>query len=249
MATCSRLYCRVLNPSKSGKTRQTRRRILVNLGELGLIYDRTQHKITMLKTIMMEIRRSWRHKTKPCWSGQKKTLGFLVFARVATDKRVNIFSFLCFAMKRCPNAANIAGLIGILPYCVLNNFCPICDASLNNHTLYMRNLVPTCTCIMSFPYGKKKIKKKKVCHRTDFGDMTRNRRLFLGPNMFICFCLVEKHRPRNDWKRIPWFEGRTQIPSQMMWTKMTKMMVMIQTILTMMKKRQNQPSKSCRDQR
>ena len=30
--------------------------------------------------------------------------------------------FICFAMKRCPIAAKIAGSIGILPCCVLNDF-------------------------------------------------------------------------------------------------------------------------------
>ena len=54
-----------------------------------------------------------------------------------------------FAMKLCPIAAKIAGLIGILPCCVLNDFfshwgmnvCLICVASLSHHTLCMGNLV------------------------------------------------------------------------------------------------------------
>ena len=45
-----------------------------------------------------------------------------------------------FAMKRCPIAAKIAGSIGIMPCCALNDFftsgmnvCPICEASLSHH--------------------------------------------------------------------------------------------------------------------
>ena len=38
---------------------------------------------------------------------------------VALDPHIGIYSFLVFAMKRCPITAKIAGL---LPYCVLNDF-------------------------------------------------------------------------------------------------------------------------------
>ena len=65
-------------------------------------------------------------------------------------------------------AAKIAGLIGILPCCVLNNFftsrgmnvCPIYEASLSHHTLYLGNLVPM--------YHYFPTKKTQTCHRTDF---------------------------------------------------------------------------------
>ena len=78
---------------------------------------------------------------------------FLVSACVASDQCVVIFFFL--AMKRCPIAAQIAGLIGILPHCVLNYFSqrssinvwPICVASLSHHTLCMGNLVCFNKCI------------------------------------------------------------------------------------------------------
>ena len=57
----------------------------------------------------------------------KKGLRFLVSARVAADPHVGIFIlyfilFYFFAMKRCPIAAKIAGSIGILPCCALNDF-------------------------------------------------------------------------------------------------------------------------------
>ena len=49
------------------------------------------------------------------------------------------------------------------------NVCLICEASLSHHTLYMGNLVPAYTMYHVFPcWQKKKMAKKKVCHRTDF---------------------------------------------------------------------------------
>ena len=49
-------------------------------------------------------------------------------------------------MERCPIAAKVAGSIGILPCCVLNDFftkgyelLPDCEASLSHHTLYMEH--------------------------------------------------------------------------------------------------------------
>ena len=50
-----------------------------------------------------------------------KCIRFLVSARVASDPRVSIFN-LFFAMKQCPIAAKIIGLIEILSRCVLNDF-------------------------------------------------------------------------------------------------------------------------------
>ena len=38
--------------------------------------------------------------------------------------------------------------------------CPICEASLIHHTLYMRHLVAAYTCITYFPVRKKYIKNK-----------------------------------------------------------------------------------------
>ena len=80
-----------------------------------------------------------------------ESLLFLVSAHVASDPRVGIFNFpfppppFFWAMKQCPTAAKIAGSIGILPYCVLNDFshrgmnvCPICEASLSHDTLCMK---------------------------------------------------------------------------------------------------------------
>ena len=53
-------------------------------------------------------------------------------------------------MKRCPIAAKIAGSIGILPCCILNDFftkgmnvCPFCEASLSHHTLYTLHVCET----------------------------------------------------------------------------------------------------------
>ena len=78
----------------------------------------------------------------------KLSLWILVSAHIASDPRVGIFSFII--VKRCPIAAKIAGSIGILPcyMYVLNDFfhtgmnlCPICEATLGNHTLCMGNLV------------------------------------------------------------------------------------------------------------
>ena len=55
-------------------------------------------------------------------SGQKDS-GFLSLLGVASDSRVGIFSFFFyFTLKRCPVAAKIAGSIGILPCCALNEF-------------------------------------------------------------------------------------------------------------------------------
>ena len=74
---------------------------------------------------------------------------FLVWSPCASPQtRMSAFLDYFFgAMKRCPIAAKIAGSIGILPCCVLNDFfrsmnvSPICEASLSHHTLCMGNLV------------------------------------------------------------------------------------------------------------
>ena len=42
------------------------------------------------------------------------------------------------------------------------NICPICEASLSYHTLYVGNLVPAYTCITYFPVAKKKDYQKKI---------------------------------------------------------------------------------------
>ena len=44
------------------------------------------------------------------------------------------------------------------------NVCPICEASLNHHTLCMYHF------FFKSPPQKKKEKKKKKCHRTDFEE-------------------------------------------------------------------------------
>ena len=66
-------------------------------------------------------------------------------------------------MKRCPIAAKIAGSIGIMPCCALNDFshrgmnvCRICEASLSHYTLYMGNLGPPR--IQCIPVAKNKQK-------------------------------------------------------------------------------------------
>ena len=82
-----------------------------------------------------------------------------------------------YFVKRCPIAAKIAGLIGILPCCDLNDF----HIEVWTFSRFVRpilatilcicgNLVPAyVTCVTYFPVGKKKeISKNKVCYRTDF---------------------------------------------------------------------------------
>ena len=53
----------------------------------------------------------------------KKVSGFWL-PRASPQSRASEFLvfFFFFAMKRCPIAAKIAGSIGILPCCVLNDF-------------------------------------------------------------------------------------------------------------------------------
>ena len=46
------------------------------------------------------------------------------------------------------------------------NVCPICEASLSHHTLYMGNLVPAYTMYHVFPCWQ----KKEARHRTDFEE-------------------------------------------------------------------------------
>ena len=77
------------------------------------------------------------------------------------------------AVKRCRIAAQMAGSTGILPCCVMHvfndffsrrgiNVCPVCEASLSHHILYLGNLVAVYTCITYFLFGKKKeITKQK----------------------------------------------------------------------------------------
>ena len=92
--------------------------------------------------------------------------------------------FFCLAMKRCPIAAKIAGSIGILPCCVLNDFFTICEASISliHHTLYMGNLVPAYTMYGVFPCWQKKRWPEKSAspHRFWSRPMTRKRRLYFG---------------------------------------------------------------------
>ena len=65
------------------------------------------------------------------------------------SKFLNMDIDLFVAMKRCQIAAKIAGSIGILPCCVSTifshrgmNVCPMCEASLNHHTLYNEDFGP-----------------------------------------------------------------------------------------------------------
>ena len=107
----------------------------------------------------------------------KKSLPFLVYTRIASDPHINIFNFLfVFAMKWCPIAAKIAGLIGILPCCVLNNFfpigvwtfCLICEASLSHHTLYMGKIGPHIHVSRISLLAKKKDYPQKKHYHIDF---------------------------------------------------------------------------------
>ena len=93
---------------------------------------------------------------------KKKFSGFVCRHRPA---RLH-FKFQFFAMKRYPTAAKIAELIGILPSHRGKNVCPICEASLSHHTLYMGNLVPAYTCITYFPVGKNKKRLPKKHNKT-----------------------------------------------------------------------------------
>ena len=98
-------------------------------------------------------------------------------------------------------AAKIAGLIGILPCCVLNyfshkgiNICPICAASLSHHTLCMGKfgLVSInansnrCSCIGYNLTSLPSITKQKLSipmHGFETTHVeTRNRRLFCSLN-------------------------------------------------------------------
>ena len=84
--------------------------------------------------------------------------GPLKHLRILVSVCAGIFNFVSlFAMKQCPIAAKIAGSIGILLCCVLDNFftsrgmniCPICEASLSHHTMYMGYLFPAYTCTVN----------------------------------------------------------------------------------------------------
>ena len=74
-------------------------------------------------------------------------------------------------MKRCPIAAKIAGSIGILPCCALNDFLlhmgmnvwPIYEASLSHHTLYMGKFGPrVCNVSRISLLAKKRWPKKSM---------------------------------------------------------------------------------------
>ena len=92
--------------------------------------------------------------------------------RLRPARRHFEFYLFILAMKRCPIAAKIAGSIRILPCCVLNDFsrrvmyvCPICEASLSHHTLYMGHFVAAYTMLEK---RRLQIQIKKTRHRTDF---------------------------------------------------------------------------------
>ena len=108
----------------------------------------------------------------------------MVSARVTSDLRVSVFSFLFVAIKRCPIAAKIAGLIGILPCCVstegYEHLPDLWGLSLPPSSVFEKFcLVPIMYASRISLVGKKK--KKKTCHRTAFWSrpMTRNSSLFL----------------------------------------------------------------------
>ena len=75
-----------------------------------------------------------------------KSLWFLVFVRVTSDCALAflVFFFLFFAMKRCPIAAKIAGLIGILPCCVLNDSITL---GIWTFARFVRPLLATILCV------------------------------------------------------------------------------------------------------
>ena len=123
----------------------------------------------------------WRLVVGPVYKAQK-SLRFLVSACVASDPRVGIFNFVIylFAIKRCPIAAKIAGLIEFLSYCVLNDFVlhrgmnvfPICEASLLATILCIWEILSPCIHVSRISLLAKKNYKIKL--------MTRNRRICLA---------------------------------------------------------------------
>ena len=100
----------------------------------------------------------------------------------ARSESVAIFNVYLFAMKRCLIATKIAGSIGILLCCVLNDFFhtgawtfarfvrPLLAAIL----CIMWNLVPAYTCITYFPVCKKSASSHQFWSR----PLTRNSRFF-----------------------------------------------------------------------
>ena len=79
--------------------------------------------------IVLQVRRSAVSdcRNQSCWplgmiqDAAKTSVRFLVSAHVGMFIYLFIYLFI-FAMKRCPIEAKIAGSIGILPCCVLNDF-------------------------------------------------------------------------------------------------------------------------------
>ena len=104
-----------------------------------------------------------------------KSLRFLVTVCVASDPRAGIFNFLFFVLLN--DVQLQPKLLDRLEFCRAvptfshrgMNVCPICEASLSHHTLYMGNLVPAYTMYHVFPcWPPKKDWQKKMRQRTDF---------------------------------------------------------------------------------
>ena len=104
------------------------------------------------------------------------------------DPCVGSFYF-CIAKKRCPIAAKCAGLIGILPCCVLNDFLTFARfvRPLLATILFIWAIWSTCIMYHVISVGKKKKKKKrlpkqKTHHRSDFeADRLPETRDFFWP--------------------------------------------------------------------